>query len=230
MGLMLLAGFALARRKNFRAHKYCQSSVMLLNLVMIALIMYPAFDRQVEPQLPGGLKDSYFLVATLHAGLGAIAELLGLYIVLVAATNLLPRSLRFKRYKPWMRAELALWWIVLLIGIGTYYVWYVAPPAAASNRQAVAVAERISVTIESNKFEPEELTITEGATVEWVDLTGRHTVEADDGSFKSEMLAPGGRFEMRFDKPGIYPYFCGFHGDKGGQDMAGVITVIARSE
>jgi plastocyanin/uncharacterized membrane protein YozB (DUF420 family) len=228
MGLMLLVGFALARRRNFRAHKYCQTSVMLLNLVMIALIMYPAFDRQVEPQLPDGLKDSYFLVAALHAGLGAIAELLGLYIVLVAATNLLPRSLRFKRFKPWMRTELALWWIVLIIGIGTYYVWYIAPPTAASNRQTVEAAERISVTIENNKFEPKALTIAEGATVEWIDLTGRHTVEADDGSFKSEMLAPGGRFEKRFDKPGIYPYFCGFHGDKGGQDMAGVITVITR--
>jgi len=26
-----------------------------------------------------------------------------------------------------MRIELALWWVVLLSGIGTYYNWYAAP-------------------------------------------------------------------------------------------------------
>src|SRR6266496_2208861 len=56
MGLALLVGMFLARRKKFRAHKYCQSSVMLLNLVMIFLIMAPSFHKQVQPQLPGGLR------------------------------------------------------------------------------------------------------------------------------------------------------------------------------
>ena len=45
MGVGLLIGMMLARKKNFRAHKYCQSSVMLLNLVMIALVMAPSFQR-----------------------------------------------------------------------------------------------------------------------------------------------------------------------------------------
>ena len=108
MGLMLFVGMGLARKKNFRAHKYCQSSVMVLNLVMIFLIMAPSFQKQVQPQLPGGLKETYYAVAYVHALLGAIVELLGLYIVLVAAKKLIPRKLRFKRYKPWMRTELAL--------------------------------------------------------------------------------------------------------------------------
>src|SRR5882672_4268427 len=124
MGLALLVGMFLARRKQFRAHKYCQSSVMLLNLVMIFLIMAPSFHKQVQPQVPGGLKEAYYLVPYVHATLGTIAEVLGLYIVLVAATNILPRKLRFKRYKPWMRAELVLWWLVILFGVSTYYVWY----------------------------------------------------------------------------------------------------------
>src|SRR5215470_8422218 len=101
MGLALLAGAVLARRKQFRAHKYCQASVMVLNLVMIFLIMIPSFHKQVGPQIPGGLKDTYYLVPCVHAALGAIAELLGLYIVLVAATKLVPRKIRFRRFKPW---------------------------------------------------------------------------------------------------------------------------------
>jgi hypothetical protein len=54
------------------------------------------------------------VVATIHGVLWMAAELLGLYIVLVAGTNMLPQRLCFKRWKLWMRAELILWSIVLL--------------------------------------------------------------------------------------------------------------------
>ncbi|HVF90098.1 MAG TPA: hypothetical protein VNH22_08515 [Blastocatellia bacterium] len=46
MGLMLLAGMMLARRKRFHAHKLCQSSVMLLNLT-IGLGLYLCKKREV---------------------------------------------------------------------------------------------------------------------------------------------------------------------------------------
>src|SRR5215212_6384652 len=108
MGIALLIGRQLARKKNFRAHKYCQASVMILNLLIIFLIMAPSFHKQVEPQVPGGLKEAYYLAPFIHATLGTIAELLGLYIVLMAATNLLPKSLKFDRYRPWMLTCLTL--------------------------------------------------------------------------------------------------------------------------
>jgi plastocyanin/uncharacterized membrane protein YozB (DUF420 family) len=228
MGLMLLAGMALARKKNFKAHKYCQSAVMALNLVMIVLIMAPAFQRQVQPRVPGGLNEAYYAVPYVHALLGTLAELLGLYIVLVAATKLVPKKLRFKRYKPWMRTELALWWIVILIGVGTYYVWYISPSstvAAPISQQAEPVLKRVTVKISNFKFEPQEVKISAGSTVEWIDETGRHTVEADDGSFQSDAMTAGGRFEHKFDTPGAYPYFCAYHGEKHGKDMAGTVTV-----
>lgn len=236
MGLALLVGMFLAKRKKFRAHKYCQTSVMLLNLIMIFLIMAPSFHKQVQPQVPGGLKESYYLVPYVHAILGTIAEVLGVYIVLVAATKLVPKKLRFKRYKPWMRTELALWWLVILIGVSTYYVWYLgpgpkeAPVTASSPAQSMAAPERMSVKISNFQFEPKELTVKAGTIVEWTDERGRHTVEADDGSFKSDTLTAGGQFEHKFDTPGGYPYYCSFHGDKHGKDMAGVITVIPRGQ
>jgi plastocyanin/uncharacterized membrane protein YozB (DUF420 family) len=231
MGAALLAGMFLARKKNFRAHKYCQASVMILNLLMIFLVMAPSFHKQVEPQVPGGLKEAYYLVPYAHAALGTIAELLGLYIVLVAATKLVPKRLRFDRYRPWMRTCLALWWLVILIGVGTYYVWYVKPAPAEQARLTAsaptepAASEKVAIKISNFQFEPKEISIPAGATVEWTDVGGRHTVQADDGSFKSETLTAGGKFEHKFDKPGVYPYYCEFHGDTHGQDMAGVITV-----
>jgi plastocyanin len=50
-------------------------------------------------------------------------------------------------------------------------------------------------------------------------------VDADDGSFKSDILKEGDTFEHTFDKPGTYRYYCRFHGEKGGKDMAGKIVV-----
>jgi plastocyanin len=225
MGLALLVGAWLARRKRFAEHGVCQTTVLLLNLVMIALVMGPSF-HQVAPQLPAGLQDRYYAVATIHAGLGTAAELLGLYIVLVAATRFIPKRLRFQRWKVWMRTELALWWLVVLIGVGTYYVWYMAPEPKAAGRPAAVSAGRVAVKLTNFAFTPREVTVKAGSTVEWVDDTGRHTVEADDASFRSATLTSGDHFEHTFSQPGVFPYHCRFHGAAGGKNMAGVIRVL----
>jgi len=127
MGVALIVGALLAKRKRYTAHGICQTTVMLLNLGMIGLVMWPSFQQQVKPALPHGLHKWYFAAATIHALLGGTAELLGLYIVIVAGTHVLPQSLRFKDWRRWMRAELILWSIVVLAGVGTYYAWYIAP-------------------------------------------------------------------------------------------------------
>lgn len=127
MGLALLVGAELARRKRYRAHAWCQSVVVLLNLFVIGLVMVPSFRSQVLPELPGRLGRSYFALATAHGMLGMVTELFACYILLVAGTKLLPPRLRFTRYKPWMRTALALWWLVLILGMATYVRWYGVP-------------------------------------------------------------------------------------------------------
>jgi uncharacterized membrane protein YozB (DUF420 family) len=127
MGVALIAGARLAKQKRYRAHGICQTTVLLLNLLMIGLVMGPSFQQQVRPAMFHFRHKSYYEAAAIHAGLGLSAELLGLYIVIVAGTNVLPQWLRFKHWKWWMRTELVLWVIVVLSGVGTYYAWYVAP-------------------------------------------------------------------------------------------------------
>lgn len=87
MGVALIAGALLAKRKRYAAHGICQTTVLLLNLGMIGLVMWTSFQRQVRPALPEGLHRWYFVAATIHALLGGTAELLGLYIVVVAGTR-----------------------------------------------------------------------------------------------------------------------------------------------
>jgi len=127
MGAGLLAGARLARAGRFRLHAACQSAVVASNLILIALMMFPAFRHQVFPKLPGRIGKPLYLLATIHATLGSIVEIAGLYILLAAGTNLLPEKFRMTRYKFWMRSVLFVWWIVLLLGLATYARWYVPP-------------------------------------------------------------------------------------------------------
>jgi uncharacterized membrane protein YozB (DUF420 family) len=124
MGVGLLIGALLARRRRFRAHAWCQSAIVLLNVAAIVLVMIPSFRAHVSPKIPLQLGKPYYAVATAHAALGTITEIAGLYILLAAGTRALPEKFRLTRYKRWMRTVLVLWWIALLSGFVTYTRWY----------------------------------------------------------------------------------------------------------
>jgi len=128
MGLSLLVGAWLARRRMFREHAWFQSVTVLLNFVVIAVVMIPSFREQVGPRIPAKLGKSYVALALAHGALGGIVELTALYILLAVGTELVPERFRIQRYKLWMRTVLAAWWLVLLLGAATYVRWYVHLP------------------------------------------------------------------------------------------------------
>ena len=125
MGVGLLAGALLARLKRFTQHAWCQSVIVLVNVLLIVLTMLPSFRAHVAPRIPLRLGKAYYALATAHAALGTLAEGGGLYVLLAVGTRLLPARLRIRNYKLWMRTVLALWWVVLLLGVATYARWYV---------------------------------------------------------------------------------------------------------
>jgi uncharacterized membrane protein YozB (DUF420 family) len=125
MGVGLLIGALLARLRRFRAHAWCQSALVLLNVVLIVLTMIPSFRAHVSPKIPLKLNKTYYALPTVHAALGTVTELAALYILLAAGTSVLPQKFRIANYKLWMRSVLLLWWIVLLMGFATYARWYV---------------------------------------------------------------------------------------------------------
>jgi uncharacterized membrane protein YozB (DUF420 family) len=129
--LALVVGQLLVRRGHVRVHAYLQSTIVLANLPIVALWMLPSYLTNVAPGLPGELAEPFYLFPTLMLIVGATVEALGVYVLLVAGTNLVPERFRFRRYKLWMRAVVVLWWSVLLAGIATYYVWYVSATGAS---------------------------------------------------------------------------------------------------
>ena len=85
------------------------------------------------------------------------------------------------------------------------------------------LAQAQAVTIVNFAFQPASLEVPVGTTVTWTNQgSAPHTVTADDGSFDSGTLQPGGTFSMTFDTPGTFTYHCEIH-----PNMMGTIVVTA---
>jgi len=125
MGIGLTFGGWMARRRQYRLHAGCQSLIVLLNTVVIAVVMVPSFQTRVHPKIPERLGRSFYALATAHAILASVAEVAAIYLILAAGTKILPERLRLANLKIGMRGLLALWWLVLLLGVATYVRWYV---------------------------------------------------------------------------------------------------------
>jgi plastocyanin len=80
-----------------------------------------------------------------------------------------------------------------------------------------------NVTIDNFAFTLPSITVQAGTQVTWLNRDDiPHTVvSADDPRvFKSSPLDTGDQFAFRFDRPGIYKYFCSLH-----PKMQGTVTV-----
>jgi len=89
------------------------------------------------------------------------------------------------------------------------------PAAAATDGKTVEIA------ISNFTFTPNELTITPGTTVKWVNHDDiPHLVAEKALAFKSQALDTNDSFSFTFAKPGDVEYFCVLH-----PHMIGKITV-----
>lgn len=86
----------------------------------------------------------------------------------------------------------------------------------------------VNVFVSSNQFSPSSSTVSVGDTVRWMNTGGTHNVRADDGSFNFGAASNASwTFEVGFETPGSYAYYCSVHGGPGGSGMSGTITVEA---
>jgi hypothetical protein len=120
VGLLLLVGLMLARRARYGPHGLCQTIALVATLAMTATWMLPAYHSTYGAAI-FALGNRVNVAAAAHVVTGSVALVLGIYVVLVAGTPVVPRSLRFSNYKPWMRALILTWWLALLLGVLTYW-------------------------------------------------------------------------------------------------------------
>ena len=84
---------------------------------------------------------------------------------------------------------------------------------------------------DGNRFDPVEITIAVGDTVNWYWPQGSegHNIVPDDGDLPPHSGAPDAyprSHTFRFSAPGTYGYHCATHGGPGGVGMAGTVTVL----
>ena len=120
LGLLLFAGLLLARRSKYAMHGACQSVALVAALVMTGIWMLPAYHNNYGPAI-FKLGNRVNAAVAAHVVAGSVALLLGIYVVLVAGTQLVPKALRFGNYKAWMRTLITVWWLALLLGVLTYW-------------------------------------------------------------------------------------------------------------
>ena len=97
-------------------------------------------------------------------------------------------------------------------------------PADAPSGGARTAASA-SLTIGDYFFSPASVTVAVGDTVTWHN-TGQqpHTATADDGSFDTGTIQPGGSGSHTFNSSGTFSYICTIH-----PNMKGTVRVVAAS-
>jgi plastocyanin/uncharacterized membrane protein YozB (DUF420 family) len=126
----LLVGFVLARRKQFERHGNVQTAMVLLNLVLIVFMMAPSLLGYVVEG--GTTTDTVATLMIVHGILGTVVEVVAIYLVLRMRTQLIPKRFRVRNIKLVMRATLALWTVLVLLGVGVYGERYLFQRSVAS--------------------------------------------------------------------------------------------------
>jgi plastocyanin len=90
----------------------------------------------------------------------------------------------------------------------------------------VAYGDTYVVSVDSNFFDPQEITILTGDVINWDWVSGVHDTTSDDGLWQSDTTFPPFDFQYEFDTAGDYYYYCSVHGGPGFNGMAGIIHVM----
>ena len=122
--LGLTFGFYLARTGKIEAHRVNQTIWVLVNAALVAFIMASSL-QEVKIKSITDLADLRIGVTWLHALIGTFALAAGLWLVL-QMNDILPQRFHIRWWKNLMRLALAGYWAVALLGLATYYFWYVA--------------------------------------------------------------------------------------------------------
>jgi len=121
-------GWRMAVRKNFGAHRWIQTAAAILNTIVVLSVMIASFIIYILPGIPGKLLMGTYGVTTVHAFIGMLGLVLGVFVML-RGNELVPQPLRFENYKPFMWTSYALYMLATLIGVIVYLAVYVAGPA-----------------------------------------------------------------------------------------------------
>jgi uncharacterized membrane protein YozB (DUF420 family) len=122
--VLFTIGWQLARHKHYEAHRWVQTTAATINAIVVLSFMVRSYIVHILPGIPAKLAQGDYAVTTVHAIIDLISLLLGIFVVL-RANKLVPKSLRFKNYKLFMRTAYVLYILATLLGVFVYVEVYV---------------------------------------------------------------------------------------------------------
>ncbi len=119
--------------------------------------------------------------------------------------------------------------LLTTLGAGLLASLLIGGAAQAGNQQdqdeAATDGKVVEIEMVDNRFQPDELEVTVGTTVRWVNVERRsnHDIYFPDEEIASGRLFPEESWERTFEEAGTYEYYCQPHQNRG---MVGVIRVV----
>jgi plastocyanin len=110
-----------------------------------------------------------------------------------------------------------------------------APPATSTVTAGSTVTSTLSATPAPKQvvqvqalddfFRPENITVTVGTQINWINVGQKKHTVTNDTLFDSDLVV-GQTFSYTFDKPGTYQYYCVVHSESPTEGMVGTVTVV----
>lgn len=126
-----------------------------------------------------------------------------------------PRRARPRRRRPGPGAVTTALTILVPLSAMSIVIYLIGgggPQPAGPTSMPMAAPGAITVTIRNYGFYPSSVVVQPGQVVIWVNKdVPLHTVTSAGNAWTSATLLPGGRFEVRLTRPGVYHYSCLIH-------------------
>jgi uncharacterized membrane protein YozB (DUF420 family) len=124
--VLFTVGWQLAVHKKFSHHRWIQTSAVVINTAVILVVMIASFIIYIIPGIPSKLLEGNYGLTVVHAFVGTITMLLGVFIAL-RANGLVPKRFRFKNYKRFMRISYVLYLVAGVLGVFVYITTFMIP-------------------------------------------------------------------------------------------------------
>jgi len=122
--IMFTIGWYLAKQRRYEAHRWVQTVAATINAIVVLGVMINSYVTHILPGIPAKLFEGDYGVTTMHAIIGTIGLFLGIFVVL-RGNERVPKALRFKNYKLFMRTSYALYMLATLLGVVVYVMAFI---------------------------------------------------------------------------------------------------------
>ena len=121
--VLLTVGVVLARRRSYSGHRWVQTAAVCLNAVLVIVWMIRSFRLYVLPGFPSDLSNGTYAFTTVHAVVGLIGVVLGVYLV-IRGNQLMASGRSLAGYKTAMRVAYLVYIAGTVLGVVLYVILY----------------------------------------------------------------------------------------------------------